>query len=273
MELARRVATGLENQRLYSERSSIARVLQASLLPAELPALPGWGAASLYRPAGNENWVGGDFYEAFPIGDAWMMVVGDVTGRGAEAAALTALMRHTLRTAATMSGSPEQGLEKLNRDLVARPELSLCTAVCVVLREAGGEARADIICAGHPPPLRVRDGAAEYVGRYGPMLGAFGDERWEPSTIPIQPGDVLVLYSDGVVDAAGAEDRFGGERLQQAVAPARGARDAVARIEASLARFEVGEQADDTAVLAVERIGDRARLGAESGRPGEPAGR
>jgi serine phosphatase RsbU (regulator of sigma subunit) len=259
-ELARRAATGVENARLYAERSSIARTLQESLLPAKLPAVPGWSAASLYRPAGDENWVGGDFYEAVPIGDDWMLVVGDVTGRGAAAAALTALMRHTLRTAATLSGSPEQGLEKLNRDLVARPELSLCTAVCVVLRERDGQAQADIICAGHPPPLLVRDGRADQVGRYGTMLGAFADEHWEPLTLAIQPGDVLVLFSDGVLDATGADGRFGAERLRQAIAPARGARDAVARIEAALARFEVGDQADDTAVLAVERTGDRTAL-------------
>jgi serine phosphatase RsbU (regulator of sigma subunit)/PAS domain-containing protein len=273
IELARRAATGLENRRLYAERSSIARILQASLLPEALPELPGWRAASLYRPAGDENWVGGDFYEAFPVGDDWMLVVGDVTGRGAPAAALTALMRHTLRTAATLTGSPIQALEKLNRDLVARPDVSLCTAVCLVLRELEDGAEADLICAGHPLPVLVRDGAAQQAGRFGPMLGAFDDESWEPHRLAVRPRDVLVLYSDGVLDAIGPEDRFGPDRLLETLNGATGAADAVARLERELARFEVGAQADDTAILAVERIGDRTPLRPEPGRPGEPAGR
>ena len=260
MELARRAGTGLEDQRLYAERSSIARILQASLLPEALPELPGWRAASLYRPAGDENWVGGDFYEAFPVGADWMLVVGDVTGRGAPAAALTALMRHTLRTAATLTGSPIRALEKLNRDLVARPDISLCTAVCLVLRELEDGGEADLICAGHPLPVLVRDGVARQAGRFGPVLGAFDDERWAPHTLAVRPRDVLVLYSDGVLDAVGAEDRFGPDRLLETLTGATGAADAVARIERELAQFEVGAQADDTAILAVERIGTRTAL-------------
>jgi PAS domain S-box-containing protein len=254
-ELARLAATAVENARLYTERSRIAHTLQESLLPDDLPALPGCETASLYRPAGDQDRVGGDFYEAFPLGDdAWMLVVGDVTGRGATAAALTGLMRHTLRAIATFTGSATRALDKLNHELVARPRMSLCTAVCVVLRDTAGEAQADIICAGHPLPILVRDGAADYVGAFGPVLGAFAGERWLPVVVPLRPGDILVLYSDGVLDATGAEDRFGPDRLQTVLAPALSAADAVARIEQALADFQVGPQADDTAVLAVQRI-------------------
>jgi PAS domain S-box-containing protein len=254
-ELARRAATAVENARLYAERSRIAHTLQASLLPDELPAMPGWGTASLYRPAGDENQVGGDFYEAVPLAGAWMLVVGDVTGRGAPAAALTALMRHTLRTAATLTGSATQALDKLNSDLVARPQLSLCTAVCLVLRDHDRHAQADVICAGHPPPILVRDGSASQLDQRGPLLGAYDDERWEPMTIDVRPGDVLVLYSDGLLDATGAEDRFGSARLLETLTAATSAADAIARIEQALSGYEVGPQADDTAVLAVEFIG------------------
>jgi PAS domain S-box-containing protein len=254
-ELARRAAAAVENARLYTERSRIARTLQDSLLPPDLPARRGWRTATLYRPAGDEDRVGGDFYEGFALDDdAWMLVVGDVTGRGAAAAALTAQMRHTLRAIATFTGSALHALDKLNRDLAAREQTSLCTAVCVVLRGLDSESQADIICAGHPLPLLLRDGAAEYVGQFGPMLGAFADESWDPLTVTLRPGDILVLYSDGVLDAAGGEDRFGPERLQQALACATSATDAVTRIERALADFEVGAQVDDTAVLAVERI-------------------
>ena len=254
-ELARQAATAVENARLYTERSRIARTLQESLLPDELPALPGFRTASLYRPAGDEDRVGGDFYEAFALGDdAWTLVVGDVTGRGADAAALTGLMRHTLRAIAIFTGSAVRALDQLNQELRARPRTSLCTAVCVVLRDVAGATQADIICAGHPLPILVRDGVATYVGEFGPMLGAFSDERWQPLTIALRSGDILVLYSDGVLDAAGAEDRFGPERLQTVLAPAVSAADAVARVEQALADFEVGPQADDTAVLTVERV-------------------
>jgi serine phosphatase RsbU (regulator of sigma subunit) len=253
-ELARRAATGLENARLYIERSNIARTLQASLLPEQLPVLPGWQTASLYRPAGDENRVGGDFYAAFAVDRDWMLVVGDVTGRGAPAAALTGLMRHTLRTAATLTGSATAALDKLNRDLLERRQLSLCTAVCLVLRELDGGSEVDVICAGHPLPVLVRGGRAQPVGRFGPLLGAYPDQYWEPVTVRVEPGDVLVLYSDGLLDATGAQDRFGPERLERTLTGAGSAPDVIARIERALAAFEVGAQADDTAVLAVERL-------------------
>jgi PAS domain S-box-containing protein len=259
-ELARRAATAVENARLYTERSNIARTLQTSLLPDALPHLPGWRTATLYRPAGDENQVGGDFYEAIPLDGDWMLVVGDVTGRGAPAAALTGLMRHTLRTAATLTGSASRALDKLNADLIARPQLSLCTAVCLVVRDRDVHTQATILCAGHPPPILVRGGAAEEIGRFGPMLGAYTDARWEPLSLSVRPGDVLVLYSDGLLDATGAEDRFGVERLRQALTGASGADDAMARIKRELAEFQVGAQADDTAVLVVERVGRPADL-------------
>lgn len=253
-ELARRAATAVENARLYAERTTIARTLQESLLPDPLPPLPGWRTATLYRPAGDENQVGGDFYEAIRLEDAWLLVVGDVTGRGAAAASLTAMMRHTLRTAAELTGSATRALNKLNRDLLARPETSLCTAVCVELREVAGATEAEIICAGHPLPVLVRNGTAQYIGRFGPMLGAYAEDRFEPMRLTLYAGDVLVLYSDGVLDATGRDDRFGPNRLEQTLAGASGARDAVSRIERALNEYQVGAQSDDTAVLAVERV-------------------
>jgi len=271
-ELAGRAATAVDNARLYTERSRIARTLQASLLPDELPPLPGWRTASLYRPAGDEERVGGDFYEGFPLGEnGWMLVVGDVTGRGASAAALTALMRHTLRAIAKLTGSAPKALEELNRELLARPERSLCTAVCVVLRECDGSAQANVVCAGHPLPLLVRDGAAEYIGEFGPMVGAFADESWKPVTVVLRPGDILFLYSDGVLDTTGREDRFGPDRLERALAGATNVDDAVSRVERALSGFEVGAQADDTAALAVQWLGV-PEPAAHSGVARPPAG-
>ncbi len=265
-ELARRAGTAVANTRLYTERSHIARTLQTGLLPGRMPKIPGWRIATLYRPAGDENWVGGDFYDAFEVRGGWLTLVGDVAGRGAEAAALTGLARHTLRTAAKLLDDPLGAVATLNAELRAREQMSLCSVAAVLLREHEGAATAEIVCAGHPLALLARDGQVRPVGEFSPMLGAYDVEDWARSTVAIEPGDVLVLYTDGVFDAVGADGRFGEDRLERTVAAVSDAADAVARIDAALSAFEVGPQADDTAVLAIERIRIPAPAGA--GRPG-----
>ena len=253
-ELARRAGTAVENARLYTERSNIAHTLQMSLLPGRLPQMPGWTAATLYRPAGDENWVGGDFYDAFAVRGGWLAIVGDVAGRGASAAALTGLARHTLRTAATLLEDPLEAVHTLNRELLTLERMSLCSVAAVLLSEdEDGRATAKIVCAGHPLPLLVRGGAVRPIGTFSPMLGAYAIEAWDRTTHELEPGDLLVLFTDGVFDTVGEGERFGEERLEQTLRGAGDADDAVARIDAALSAFEVGEQADDTAILAVQR--------------------
>jgi PAS domain S-box-containing protein len=248
-ELGRRAGTAVENARLYTERSRIARTLQSGLLPPELPDIPGYDTATLYRPAGEESWVGGDFYDALRVRDGWLVLVGDVAGRGVDAAALTALARYTLRSTARLLADPLAAVTRLNEELLERPQMSLCSVCCALLRED----EATILCGGHPLPYLVRNGEAAPVGRTGPMPGAFGGVVWEPVTVPLQPGDVLVLYTDGVLDTVGESDRFGDERLQAVLGAVTGAADAVSRLGDALERFHVGTQADDTAILAVAR--------------------
>jgi PAS domain S-box-containing protein len=252
-ELGRRAGTALENARMVRERTRIARTLQAGLLPPRLPSIPGWASAALYRPAGQENWVGGDFYDAFRIEDGWMLVVGDVAGRGAEAASLTAMARYTLRATGQSVGSPLAALEQLNRELLERPGIALCTVACLVLHEDADGVHADVVCAGHPLPLLVREGQVEAVGTWGPLLGAFADERWRTVRVPIAADDLLVLYTDGVLDAKGADDRFGEERLREALEGSATADEAVASVDGALAAWQEGDQEDDTAVLAIQR--------------------
>jgi PAS domain S-box-containing protein len=254
-ELARRAGTAVENARLYTERSNIARTLQTSLLPGRLPRMPGWAAATLYRPAGDENWVGGDFYDAIEVQGGWLAIVGDVAGRGAPAAALTGLARHTLRTAATLLDDPLDAVGTLNAELLAREEMSLCSVAAVLLRDGdAGTATAQVICAGHPLPLLVRGGEVRPIGEFSAMLGAYAIDEWKRASVDLEPGDVLVLFTDGVFDAVGAVERFGEERLERTLHGTTDAQDAVARIDAALSAFAVGEQADDTAVLAVQRV-------------------
>jgi PAS domain S-box-containing protein len=254
-EIARRAGTAVENARLYTERSHIARTLQTSLLPGRLPHMPGWSAATLYRPAGDENWVGGDFYDAFAVRGGWLTIVGDVAGRGATAAALTGLARHTLRTAATLIDDPLAAIRKLNSELLALDTMSLCSVAAMLLTEDGdGNATAEVICAGHPLPLLVRGGTVQPMGSFSPMLGAYPIDDWERTSFGLEPGDVIVLFTDGVFDTVGEDGRFGEERLAVTLEGAIDAADAVARIDAALSAYEVGEQADDTAILAVQRV-------------------
>lgn len=253
-EVARRAAIAVENARLYAERTLIASTLQRSLLPPELPDIPGFHLAGLYLAAGEQNQVGGDFYDAFEVQGGWMVLVGDVAGRGAEAAALTSLSRYTLRTAGKLLGDPVATVEQLNAALRERPALSLVSVCVALLRETDGGPRADVVLAGHPPALHIRDGITTPVGAFAPFLGAYEHGEWQAVTVELAPRDQLVLYTDGVIDSVGEHERFGEERLARTISPASSAGDAVARIEAAVSEFARGPQADDIAVIAVERL-------------------
>ncbi len=252
-ELGRRAATAVENARLYTERSRIATTLQQSLLPPELPAIPGFRLASLYRAAGEQNDVGGDFYDAFAVPGGWMILVGDVAGRGTEAAALTSLSRYTLRTAGKLLDDPVAALGQLNDALSERPRLSLVTVCCALLRDVDGRAQADVVLAGHPPGYHVHAGTPRAVGAAAPFLGVYED-GWQAESVTLEPGDLLVFYTDGVIDTVGETERFGEERLAETLRGASSADDAVRRIERAVSQFADGPQVDDTAVLAVERV-------------------
>ena len=253
-ELGRRAATAVENARLYTERSRIAATLQRSLLPPELPDVPGFRLAGLYRPAGEQNEVGGDFYDAFEVPGGWMVLVGDVAGRGAEAAALTSLSRYTLRAVGKLLADPIAALGQLNAALRERPSLSLVSVCCALLRESGADAEAMLVLAGHPPAYHIRQGDPHAVGAFAPFLGAYDGTSFRAITISLAPGDQLVLYTDGVIDTVGQRERFGEDRLARALHGAPDAMEAVRRIDTAVSRFAHGPQVDDTAVLVVQRL-------------------
>ena len=250
-ELGRRAGTAVQNAGLFRERAEIASTLQAGLLPAALPPMPRWRTASLYRPVGEANEVGGDFYDAFAVPGGWALIVGDVAGKGPRAAAVTGMARHTLRTAVRLAGRLVHAYAELNAGLLAEPELSLCTVGGVRLADDW----AHVVCAGHPLPVLLRDGVARTVGAVGPLLGAYAEVSWPETEIELRPGDVLVLYTDGVLDAVGDDgERFGEDRLLAAIEATRTAPSADAAVEAldrALESFAATGQRDDTAVLAV----------------------
>ena len=262
-QIAARAAVAVESARLYSERSTIARTLQSSLLPEAIPEIPGWEVAALYRPAGHESEVGGDFYDFWDVGDEWLMMIGDVTGKGVGAAAVTSLARYTARAASEFDTRPSQILARIDAALRRRPSISLCTALCLRLSREG----ATLAAGGHPLPLRSGEGGVEEVGGHGTLLGALQPARWPESEIALRAGETLVAFTDGVTDALGEDgERWGTERLRESLAAAADAAPAAlrTRLVQALEKFQVGAQADDTAVV-IMRFGEHSPDGEGSG--------
>jgi serine phosphatase RsbU (regulator of sigma subunit) len=260
LKLAERAAVALENARMATERSEIARILQKGLLPAPLPHIPGWSVAAFYRPAGSENDVGGDFYDVFLFRGGWMLVVGDVTGRGAQAASITGLARYTMRTASALSGDPLVAFASLNRALIARAGSSLCSVAAIAVKE-DADSEVEIAVAGHPPPLLVDSAGVRAAACTGPVLGAFPDAEWEIERTRLDRGRQLVVYTDGVTEASGPEGRFGEERLRNRLLGAATPVVAVQRIEEALESFCLGNIIDDAAILAIARADVTAAAG------------
>jgi serine phosphatase RsbU (regulator of sigma subunit)/ketosteroid isomerase-like protein len=255
--LAGRVALALDNAGLFSvlerterERAEIAETLQRGLLPPPLPHIPGWSVAATYRPAGAENEIGGDFYDAFRIAGGWMVVIGDVTGRGAKAAAVTAHARYTLRTAAALTGDPVVALRTLNRELLARQGPALCSVAAMAISEDPGEP-VRLAVAGHPPPLLVDGDRVTQVTSPAPVLGAFTDETWSLESTRVAPGQLVVVVTDGVTEMVGDGERFGEERLCAQLEGISSPALAAQRIEGALHEFGGGTLDDDAAIIAI----------------------
>jgi PAS domain S-box-containing protein len=265
-DLAGRAATAVENARLYARLAETAHTLQQSLLPERLEQPPGWRVAASYHAAEEESDVGGDFYDLFPVEDGWMVVLGDVTGKGIRAAARTALVRHTARTAARFDPRPATVMALANSVLREQSRLSIVTMVVARVRITGEGAHVSVASAGHPLPLRFGDGAPPVeVGAYDVVLGAFDDGYWTESEIQLAPGETLLFYTDGVTDMPGEEDRFGDERLRATLgAGPADAHAAVERVDAALSAFQAGHRSDDRALLALQLVG--AAVPAAAGR-------
>lgn len=259
-QIAARAALAVQSARLYSERSAIARTLQDSLLPEAIPQIPGWELAALYRPAGQEGEVGGDFYDFWELDGEWLMVIGDVTGKGVGAAAVTSLVRHTARAASEFDPRPAQVLARIDAALRRRPTVSLCTALCMRISPSG----ATLAVGGHPRPLRVGEGGVSEVGEHGTLLGALARTHWPETDVELAAGESLVAFTDGVTDTVGEQGvRWGAERLHATLQRARGAEpeELRGRLVRELDEFQVGAQADDTAVVIMRFTGEARGAG------------
>ena len=257
--LADQAAHAIERARLFEERAYVARTLQAGLLPESLADIPGLEVAVRYHSIADGGAVGGDFYDCFDISPGrWLVVVGDVAGKGTAAAVLTGLARHTLRAIALRDEKPDDMLRFLNEALRRQSvEAAFCTVGCATLERRGdGGFAARLAAGGHPYPLLVRAGGAqvEEVVVRGTLLGVEAEPVLEPVHLALAAGDTLVLYTDGVVDARAASgERFGEERLRAAVGAAVGgsAEEVATAIDEAVAAFEPDLQRDDRAILVL----------------------
>lgn len=251
-ELATRAAMALDNARLYRERSEIAHTLQQSLLPPRLPEVPGVEVAARYRPAGEGIDVGGDFYDLFAVDGGWGLLIGDVCGKGPEAAALTALTRYTVRAAAPGNPHPRDVLATLNAAILhQRADGRFCTAIFARL-EVSPRRRLRLSNGGHPPALCLRaNGEIETLPAKGDLLGIYPDPRLVDHEVELEPGDTLVLYTDGVTEAQAPDRILQSGHLAQVLAEHRGAPPArlVELIEA--AAVGQGEPRDDIALMVL----------------------
>lgn len=255
-DLARRAAISIDNARLYNETNRIARTLQQSLLPPGIPEIPEVDLATLYLPAGEGNEVGGDFYDVFPTGrGGWAVVIGDVCGKGADAAAMTGLARHTIRAAAMQTRKPTRVLAMLNEAMIqSSPNNRFLTVAYSRLRPAQQRLHLTVACGGHPLPLIIRgDGVVEAAGRPGTLIGLFPDAEAHERPVDLHPGDAVVFYTDGVTEARSKSGTYGEARLRALLKSCAGlgAGEILRAIKGSIEDYQEGALRDDVALIVV----------------------
>jgi GAF domain-containing protein len=250
-ELARRMARAIENARLYHERDQIATVLQQSLLPGALPEIPGLSLAARYEAAGDAYEVGGDFYELVELGpSSWLFVVGDVCGKGPEAAAVMGFARASIRAAAQKDGDPRSVLSTLNQALISQGWDRFVTVACLRIDRDEAGARARCTVGGHPRPILVPNaGRPVAIGDYGTVLGVFPDVDLSEADVRLAAGDAVVLYTDGLegIDLSAEDVVIGCASTIERDGSARSIVRALEEVRRSSPRAE----ADDLALLAV----------------------
>jgi hypothetical protein len=255
-QLAQLSSVAIANAQLYEREHTIAHTLQRSLRPGALPTVPGLSAAVRFRPSGEGVELGGDFYDLFGgRGDGWAALIGDVQGKGPDAAAVTALARHTLRAAAAYEDRPSGVLGLLHTALREQPgEPRFCTVAYAHLRVVEDKVHLELACGGHPLPLVVHaDGAVQPVGQLGTLLGTDIEPQLTDVAVELEQGDVLVLYTDGVTEVRRRRrEVFGQRELTELLQTCGGLPpDAVAdRVEQAVLDASEGRLRDDVAILA-----------------------
>jgi serine phosphatase RsbU (regulator of sigma subunit)/anti-sigma regulatory factor (Ser/Thr protein kinase) len=254
--VARRVALAIDNAITHGELHAVGEALQRSLLPHSMPSAPGLEVGVVYEAAGERTAAGGDFYDFFPLsGGRWCFAVGDVCGTGAQAAAVTGLARHTIR-ALTQAGFPVAAtLERLNTAILDEGDRArFLTLVCGILQVDGRRVRLSMVNAGHPLPFLVcRDETVRQISSPQSLLGVIGNEAYVDEEHVLEPGDLLVLLTDGVLERRAGERMLGDEGVIEELTTAGGLpAEAVAQsIRRLVMDFAPEPPHDDMAIMAI----------------------
>jgi sigma-B regulation protein RsbU (phosphoserine phosphatase) len=261
-EVTERVRDRERLEQVLADRSRVAAVLQASMVPSQLPEVPGTELASRYEPAGDGAEIGGDFLDVFALGpQTWAFLLGDVSGKGAEAAAVSAAARYTVRALAGPDIGPADTLRRVNATLLAQTETERhCTLVHGQLERAEGATtlRVTLCLAGHQPPLVLRTtGVVEEVGTLGTSLALFDDPELHDTTFDLAPGEVLCAFTDGLVEARRGGELFGEQRVAEVLHECRHQTtdDIAGAVLDAVRDFHGGTLVDDLAILLVRNVG------------------
>lgn len=234
--------------------TALSRTLQQTLIPPSPPHIPGLDVAAVYRPAGDGGEVGGDFYDVFQVGgDDWIVVLGDVAGKGVGAAVLTSLVRYSLRAIAVRVEEPGQVLHELNDVLIRSQTERFCTMSLLRLRRLNGAWAVTMSSGGHAPPLLAVPGEEPRpIGAHGSLVGAFETGTYPDSSLVLEPGQMLLLYTDGVTEGRRGTEFFGESRLLASVAGNVGSATALTHgLLEDVLEFQQQVPSDDIAIVAL----------------------
>lgn len=257
-ELGEHLAISIRVDRMFRHRSEVAEALQASLLPARLPTVPGLEFASAYVGATQWQEISGDFYDVFRFDGGWAIAIGDVCGKGQDAAAMTAAARHAIRALAHVHSSPAEVLAAANEVLLEGDYGERFVSVKLAVLEAQPAqrlVRVRLGGSGHPGPAVVRaDGRVEILEGDGLPLGLFAGAQPSADELELHEGDLLFFYTDGITDARSAELEFFEDRFADTLAglAGRSAAETVRAVQEHVTAFSDGELRDDLTILAVK---------------------
>jgi serine phosphatase RsbU (regulator of sigma subunit) len=255
-QLGQHLGVAIRVDRMFRHRSAVAEALQGSLLPATLPDVPGLDLFAAYQPASEGMEVSGDFYDVFPVSGGWAITVGDVCGKGQEAAAMTAAARHAIRVLAHWNPDPADVLAKVNEVILAGDyEDRFVTAKLAYLRWEGARLHVTLASAGHPGPALVRpDGRVDVLSGGGLPLGLFPDADPRTEELELGEDDLLFFYSDGLTDARSPDMRYFEDRLADELAGLAGrpAAETARMMQGLVSGFAQDELRDDLTILVAK---------------------
>lgn len=250
-------------ERAREQATALAQTLQQTLIPPAPPEIPHLEIAATYRPAGDGTMVGGDFYDIFRLDvDSWFVVLGDVSGKGVSAAAITSFVRYTVRALAIDHPDPADLLHRLDRALRVHRTRHYCTvAVAHLTDRSDGSWTVRLGLGGHPPPLLAgAEGAVRELGHYGSAVGLVDDAHFH-TVEHVLRDETLLLYTDGVTEARSDDGMYGEQRLADLVTSLGRAPETLAHgIAEAVLDFQGGRASDDIAIVALAPTGAAASV-------------